>query len=257
MSRTIEVAVLAFVLLVVGLALHAWLTSRDAQLRLQAALAAQKQLLDAADARERHRNASLNNTLTQIEALKRATQTPEQILHELPNYLPLPQPLTMTLLSDSIPPRLPATAPSENPPPKVLPSSGITQQGTDECLKTASGSTCQDPNPNSPVSSHLPSGTAVHNPYSSTSAEIPAVDLKPLYDYVQDCRACQTQLATAKLDAADNATKIAALMRERDAALTTAKGGGFWQRLRRDIVWFAVGTGAGAVAVCGMGHCRP
>ncbi|MGC1629293.1 MAG: hypothetical protein WA735_20745, partial [Candidatus Acidiferrales bacterium] len=67
---------------------------------------------------------------------------------------------------------------------------------------------------------------------------------------------CQAQLATAKLNAADDAAKLAAITRERDAAITTAKGGTFWRRLRRNALWFAVGAGAGAVALCGTGHCR-
>jgi hypothetical protein len=88
------------------------------------------------------------------------------------------------------------------------------------------------------------------------SAQIPAADLKPLYDYIQDCRSCQAQLAAAKLDTADNAAKLSAITRERDAALTAAKGGTFWRRLRRNALWFAVGAGAEAVALCGTGHCR-
>lgn len=52
------------------------------------------QLLDAADAREHDRQAALKGTLAQIEALKRDAQTPAQILRELPQYLPLPQPVS-------------------------------------------------------------------------------------------------------------------------------------------------------------------
>jgi hypothetical protein len=87
-------------------------------------------------------------------------------------------------------------------------------------------------------------------------AQIPAADLKPLYDYVQDCRSCQAKLAAAKQDSVDNAAMLSALKRERDAALTAAKGGTFWHRVRRNAQWFAIGVGAGAVALCGTGHCR-
>ena len=80
------------------------------------------------------------------------------------------------------------------------------------------------------------------------AAEIPAADLKPLYDYVQDCRAFQDQLAAARQDSADDALKIAAITRERDAAVTAAKGGSFLRRLRRNALWLAIGTAAGLAA---------
>src|SRR5271170_6132534 len=120
MTRTIEIAAFAVLLLLAGLAVHAWLSSRDDQLRLQATLATQKQLLDAADARERDRNSSLNATLAQIAALKRTTQTPEEILRDLPKYLSLPQPLTMAPANDSVPAAravVATTTPSSPAPP--------------------------------------------------------------------------------------------------------------------------------------------
>ena len=51
--RTIRMALFCAALLVAALALRSWLASRDEQQRLKTTLAAQKQLLDAADARER------------------------------------------------------------------------------------------------------------------------------------------------------------------------------------------------------------
>ncbi|MGA7915309.1 MAG: hypothetical protein WCA00_08750 [Candidatus Acidiferrales bacterium] len=82
-------------LLVAAMAFHAWLAAHDDQLRMQSTIAAQKQLLDAADARERDRATTLKDTLAQIEALKRSVQTPAEILRDLPKYLPLPQPITI------------------------------------------------------------------------------------------------------------------------------------------------------------------
>ena len=69
-------------------------------------------------------------------------------------------------------------------------------------------------------------------------------DLKPLYNYVQDCRECQLRLAAANLNLADDAKRIAALTTERDAAVTAAKGGTLWSRMRRNLLWFAVGAAA-------------
>ncbi|MDR3720229.1 MAG: hypothetical protein P4L00_01405 [Candidatus Acidoferrales bacterium] len=209
--RTIEIAGFCAALLLAAMAVHAWLDSRDEQQRLASTLAAQKQLLDAADSRERTRQSALDATLAQIESLKRATLTPEQVLRDLPKYLPLPQPITLAS----------ATGPDASAP---------AQQGTDASAKAAI--------PRQPPSA-FPTAPA---------AQIPSADLKPLYDYVQDCRACQAQLAAAKQNQADDAAKLAALTRERDAAVTATKGGTFWRRLRRNAAWFGVGAALGAAA---------
>ncbi|HXZ14199.1 MAG TPA: hypothetical protein VEG64_17565 [Candidatus Sulfotelmatobacter sp.] len=218
-----------------------WLESHDDQLRLHSTLDAQKQLLDAADARERERAATLKETLAQIDSLKRATQTPTQVLQDLPKYLQLPQPITLS--SSPITP-----AHSES-----------VEQGTDASPEKGSGAIHDSAPPasianlqasidGSPGAGELPSAPV---------AQIPASDLKPLYDYIQDCRACQAQLTSAKQNAADDAAKLAALTRERDAAIQAAKGGSFWMRLRRNARWFLVGATAGAAALCDTGHCRP
>src|ERR1700675_2591551 len=128
MLRTIEIAAFAFLLLLAGLAFHAWLSSRDDQLRLQATLATQKQLLDAADARERDRATSLNATLAQIAALKRTTQTPEQILLDLPKYLSLPQPITLTPSSTPAIAKKGTAASAASTSPVAPPKSGTAQQ---------------------------------------------------------------------------------------------------------------------------------
>jgi len=205
MRRTIETAILLAALTITALAVHAWLAARADQQRLRSTLATQKQLLDAADSREQARTATLNETLAQIEKLKRAAQTPAQIVRELPQYLPLPQPITLAS-------------------PTV---------GTPAWKGTAASGPPVRP-PGSPGS--LP---------AAPTAQLPAADLKPLYDYVQDCRACQAQLAAAKLNSADDDAKIAALTRERDAAITASKGGSVWRRLRRNALWFVVGAAAG------------
>jgi len=214
--RTIELAAFCTALIVAALAVHAWLASRDEQQRLAATLAAQKQVIDAANADERVRQASLADALAQIEKLKRDVQTPAQILAALPKYLQLPQPITLS-----------QPAPSSS-------AAVSTGQGT-----AARPTSSPAPAPVPQNSSSLP---------SAPSAQIPAADLKPLFDYVQDCRACQAQLAAAQKNSADDAAKISALTRERDAAVTAAKGGSFLRRLRRNAVWFAVGVAAGYVA---------
>jgi hypothetical protein len=400
--RTLEIAAFCAALLLAALIFHAWLAAHDDQLRLSATLATQKQALDAADARERDRTATLKDALAQVDALKRAaqTQTPVQLARALQDALHLPQPITVvpapntsspsadassslvgarhavpeqanstvTPLSSDDPapeartagvspaplpsattqqkgpkdsqqgtaqrakslldslfhrasPPTPADAPSsaaaptsgENssvaaaPPtssaaPQSSPSrlsgtgtpasqrplevrtagvspaslpSATTQQGPGAPLPNSNAS-----NPPNPAARPSPSGfsrtgtSACANPSPGASlecsspaqsaagsaAQIPVADLGPLYDYVQDCRACQLQLTAAKQNATDDAAKIRALTRERDAAVTAAKGGSFWLRLKRNAHWLAIGTAVGAVtstaALCNTGHCR-
>jgi hypothetical protein len=249
MRNTLEISGILLAVLLAAMAFHAWLTEHDDRLRLQATISTQKPALDAADVREHDRAATLKDTLAQIEALKRQTQTPAQVLRDLPKFLLLPQPTTL------------------NPPQSGLPA---TRQGTviTKTTPCAAKKGCPSPvPPSSSTSSPTAASPALESPAleaptnqqdlpDAPSAQIPAADLKPLFDYVQDCRSCQAQLAVAKQNATDNAAKLTDLTRERDAAVATAKGGTFWQRLRRNALWFVVGAGAGAVAVCGTGHCR-
>jgi hypothetical protein len=229
--RTIEIAAFCVALLLGAMAVHEWLASRDDQQRLASTLAAQKQLLDAADARERTRQSSLDDTLAQIEKLKRATQTPAEIVRDLPKYLSLPQPITLTPAASSL-----SAAPAGQgtaPPANVI---------------TPESASAENSNDRSDAAKPSASVRVIPDLSSAPSAQIPSADLKPLYDYIQDCRECQAQLAAAKQNASDDATKIAALTRERDAAITAAKGGAFWRRLRRDAIWFGVGAALGAAA---------
>jgi type II secretory pathway pseudopilin PulG len=76
----------------------------------------------------------------------------------------------------------------------------------------------------------------------------PAEDLKALYDFAVDCKACQAKLGAAQADLADEKTKSQALSRERDDALRAAKGGSVLRRIARAAKWFAIGAAAGAIA---------
>jgi hypothetical protein len=253
MRNTLEISGILLAVLLAAMAFHAWLTEHDDRLRLQATIATQKQALDAADVRERDHAVTLKDTLTQIQTLKHQTQTPAQILAQLPKFLSLPQPITLT--------------PTRSAEPAT--QHGTVQQGTAQPGKSACAGKngCTQPAPPSATTS-APEGSlgfessAAAMPANqqdlpdAPSAQIPAADLKSLFDFVQVCRSCQAQLASAKPGSTDNAAKLAAVTKERDAAITTAKGGTFWQRLHRNALWFVVGAGAGAVAVCGTGHCR-
>ena len=79
--------------------------------------------------------------------------------------------------------------------------------------------------------------------------ELPVEDLKPLYDFALDCKACQARLAASLADLKDEQAKTVALGRERDSALQAARGGSVARRIFRAAKWFAIGAAAGAVAV--------
>jgi len=75
----------------------------------------------------------------------------------------------------------------------------------------------------------------------------------PLYDDLQDCRASVIQNDALKQDLADEKTRSAALLHERDAANAVARGGTIWLRLKRAAKWFAIGVATGA-AVAAIAH---
>ena len=80
------------------------------------------------------------------------------------------------------------------------------------------------------------------------SISIPQGDLKPLYDSLQDCRACALERDATKKDLADEQARFTALTHERDAAVAAAHGGSFWSRLKHATKWFVIGVAAGAAA---------
>jgi hypothetical protein len=102
----------------------------------------------------------------------------------------------------------------------------------------------QTPGPGQPASATLPDAPDATEP----KVNFPAKDLKPLYDFAADCKACQAKLGTAQADLADEKLKSQALGRERDDALRAAKGGSVLRRIARAAKWFAIGAVAGAVA---------
>ncbi len=281
MSLRHTVAAIA-ALIAIALIAFSWLESRADRAQLQSTLAAQQQLITAAESRERDSAAALKTALDQIANLKRQVQTPKQVVNSLPQYLPLPQPITLA-------PSSPAQRTNGATAAPELSSSSETpsrqQQGTGPEKGTAgtgapsSSSLFATSLPDSPKSHRSPSdllsslkseisnlksprSTAISPPtdaYSqsaqsscppaaaSCDAEIPEADLKPLYDYVQDCRACQAQLAAANATLKDEQARSAALARERDAAVTAAKGGSLWRQLKRNAKWLTIGAAAGVV----------
>jgi hypothetical protein len=83
---------------------------------------------------------------------------------------------------------------------------------------------------------------------SSLQVRLPAEDLKPLYDFSLDCKACKAQLAAAQADLKDEQVKTAAVGKERDDAVRAAKGGSVLRRVARAAKWFAIWAAMGAAA---------
>jgi hypothetical protein len=107
-----------------------------------------------------------------------------------------------------------------------------------------------------PVKVSLPDITQSPKPgdASPASISIPQSDLIPLYDSLQDCRACALERDVTKKNLADEQARAAALARERDAAIAAAHGGNFWSRLKHATKWFMIGVAAGATATAASHH---
>jgi type II secretory pathway pseudopilin PulG len=204
-TATLAIAVLA-----------AWRADRRDRAQLAAQLAAAKQTLEQADARQHERDAQLVQTLASLAAEKRAVTTPAQIVRDLPKQIALPAPITLQS------------------------SNSTTASGKATC---SSGPGCGPEGLDSTQFGRSPGANL-----SDTNAVIPAEDLKPLYDFALDCKACQSKLAAAQGDLADERAKSAVLTRERDAAIRAAKGGSVLRRITRAAKGLAIGAAAGAIA---------
>ena len=85
--RLAEIAVA----LLLALAVHfSWRADRRDRSQLASELAATKQLLAAADARQHDRDTQLAQTLATLAAEKRTIVTPAQIIHDLPRNATTP-----------------------------------------------------------------------------------------------------------------------------------------------------------------------
>jgi type II secretory pathway pseudopilin PulG len=198
----------------------AWRADRHDQATLSTALAAAKQSMAQADARQHDRDTQLLKTLATLAAQKKATTTPTQIVRDLPNQLPLPAPITLQL-----------------PTPSTPSSNKTCRSGLPWFAKSPMcGPQGLESNPSPDPAGKL------------TGAVIPAADLKPFYDFTLDCKACQAKLAAAQSDLTDEQAKAIVLTKERDEAVHAAKGGGVLRRIARNAKWLAIGAAAGAIA---------
>jgi hypothetical protein len=210
---TLRLAELAISAILATSLFLAWRAEREDRSKLTAQLAVAQQSLTQATDRQQSRDTDLLHTLADLATQKRQVQTPQQILQALPQQIPLPQPIALA-------------------PPQTSASSGPTA--------TKPGST-----PDSPKDTAAQSKKPIA---PEPQAVIPSADLKPLYDFALDCKACQSKLTTAQSDLADEKSKTATLTKERDAAIRAAKGGSTLQRFARAAKWLLIGAAAGTLA---------
>jgi hypothetical protein len=110
-----------------------------------------------------------------------------------------------------------------------------------------------------PLAVNIPSATAA-NPAPDAIARIPQQDLPAIRDMIESCKECSVKLSAAQQDVASKdqqlrlaGEQLSAMQRERDAALTAAKGGNLWRRIQRNALWFVIG-GATVAALGGVAH---
>ncbi len=212
-ERRLAAVAMAAALAAAVVGFRSWLEARDDRAQMAATIASQNSIIAAAEKREQDRAQQLADTLNQIASLKHTVQTPQQVIREIPQFLPpLPQPL------ETIAPRSAAGSAGQLGP------------------QTAAGATASG------------AATAGQQLPSAPDVRVPSADLKPLFDFVQDCRACQAKLAAAQQDTQDERTKNDALTKQRDAAVKAAKGGSVWTRTVRTVKWLAVGFAVGYLA---------
>lgn len=201
-----------------GLLVASWLHARRSESELRSAMESTNKTIASAAGQQADRDVRLRTTLDEIGKLKASVKSPSQALAALPTVLPkLPEPIEITQ-----PEGLAQTGKSGSP------------ERTIDAPKQTQGATSMQ-------------NSAAANP-SPAQLQIPQADLKPLYDAAQDCRACESQVATLNADLSDEKTQLVAVSQQRDAAIKTAKGGTFWTRTRRAAKWFVAGALAGAVA---------
>jgi hypothetical protein len=213
---------------VAAITLSAWRANRRDTAQLATDLAAAKQSLAQAESRQRDRDSQLLQTLAVFAAEKRNITTPTQIVHALPNEIPLPSAITLP--------------PAQQPCNAALMECGgilYPEPRRAAALTSAPNHRLQTPGKDSSVE-----GKSAQ----PDQAILPIEDLKPLYDFTIDCKACQAKLAAAQADLSDERAKATALTHQRDEAVQVAKGGSVLRRIARNAKWLAIGVLAGAVA---------
>ena len=210
-SRTKVEITASIALILLGCCVAAtWRSVQREQAELRQKLDAAEAWIRDASARQKDRKMELDAALGTLAAQKKAVQTPKQAIEALPSILPLPKPVGFEYDA----PSSEAAAKSAEPPEAAIATESNRRQADSAAPKLS----------------------------------FPAEDIKPLYDFAVDCKACQVQLAAVQADLKDERTKTDALSRERDSALQAARGGSAIKRIMRAAKWFVIGAAVGAAA---------
>ena len=252
----IRLAEIALVLLLATAVIFSWREARSDSAELKTQLAAANQALAATTGRQQDRDAKLTDVLAGIAAEKKAAATPDQLLAGIAAAIGLPAPLQLRSAQTAAakPQSKVATPAGANSaagksagkptPPNPLRD---TPNSTPGDASTTPSAISQNESANGPAPASTASGANVVQP-SAPAAKIPTADLRPLYDYILDCKSCQAKLTASQADLLDEKSKTAILTKSRDDAVRAAKGGSLWKRTLRAAKWFAIGAAAGAIA---------
>jgi hypothetical protein len=103
------------------------------------------------------------------------------------------------------------------------------------------------PEPVATITAPAPAGSPPGTPPTVTGLQIPAVDMKPLFDELVDCKECAAKLTAAEGQTSIDRDEIASLTKERDAAVKAAKGGSVWTKAKHGAEVFFIGAATGAL----------
>ena len=221
MGTWIKLAAVVIVAVLAASVFVAWRDARKEQAALQSELKTTQQALAEATARQASRDAAVNDLVAGLKKKEAAVQKPEQVVAALPDVITLPAPITIEPETTGTTNQVGGTERPAADPSASLRAGGGPYKGR--------------------KSQGRPDGI-------SPKVNFPAADLKPLYDFAADCKACQAKLGATQADLADEKLKSQALGRERDDALRAARGGSVLRRIARAAKWFAIGAAVGAIA---------
>jgi len=97
-----------------------------------------------------------------------------------------------------------------------------------------------------PINVTLP---ATEHPDAPSAVSVPTANVSTLLDYTTTCEQCKVDRAALSENLRDSQSQLGSMTKERDAAVSAAKGGSKWTRFKRAAKWLAIGGAIGAVGM--------